>query len=76
MNMQTLLQRDTEYNARLKVQGMKMFSYKCPLCDGDLETRAAPKSQVWDTAAQCPHCEGVYVKITTDKGVKSLPMPE
>ena len=65
--MATLLKRYTEYNDRLKAKGAKMIKFNCPMCAKDIETLPAPKGEFWDTLAQCPHCEALYIKITEGK---------
>lgn len=60
--------KNDEYFARMRDQGRKLVAYHAPCCKGLLETLAAPRGQVWDTMAQCPHCGGMYLKIT--KGAK------
>jgi Zn finger protein HypA/HybF involved in hydrogenase expression len=62
--MASLLNRYTEYNDRLKAKGAKLIKFGCPACAKDIETLPAPKDEYWDTLAQCPHCEALYMKIT------------
>ncbi|MFU7316048.1 hypothetical protein ACM74O_30120 [Pseudomonas aeruginosa] len=39
--MQTLMQRYTEYNDRLKAQGVRFLAFACPKCGGEIETERA-----------------------------------
>lgn len=65
--MASLLKRYTEYNDRLKAKGATLITFACPACAKDIETLPAPKGEYWDTLAQCPHCEKLYMKITEGK---------
>lgn len=65
--MASLMKRYTEYNDRLKAKGATLIKFACPACTKDIETLPAPKGEFWDTLAQCPHCEALYMKITEGK---------
>lgn len=67
--------RYTEYNDRLKAQGVKMTKFSCPSCAREIETQAAPKGERWDTLANCPHCDAMYMKITDGKKAFGLIPP-
>ncbi|HFX1466303.1 TPA: hypothetical protein ACID2X_005189 [Pseudomonas aeruginosa] len=72
--MQTLMQRYTEYNDRLKAQGVRFLASACPKCGGEIETERATRGQTWDTLSTCPHCEALFMKITTHtKAVGRIP---
>lgn len=60
----TLMQRYTEYNNRLKAQGIEMVAFDCPACKLSIETQPAPKGDVWDTLSECPYCNAMYMKFT------------
>lgn len=68
----TLMQRYTEYNDRLKAQGVKLIAFACPACNQNIETREAPKGDVWDTLSDCPHCNAMFMKITKGKKAYGL----
>lgn len=68
----TLLQRYTEYNDRLKAQGITLIAFECPACNQSIETQPAPKGDVWDTLSECPHCNAMFMKITDGKEVRAL----
>jgi uncharacterized Zn finger protein (UPF0148 family) len=70
--MISLKQRYTEYNDRLKASGARMLSFNCPACSQSIETQAATKGDTWDTLSTCPHCEALFMKITTYKTAKGL----
>lgn len=61
-----------DWTNKLKAKGIKFVPYKVPCCGGQLESRLASKGDVWDTLATCPHCGGLYMKITTSKKVTAL----
>ncbi|KPX46955.1 hypothetical protein ALO68_200094 [Pseudomonas syringae pv. helianthi] len=63
----TLMQLYTEYNDRLKAQGIKLITFSCPNCNESVETRPAPKGDTWDTLSDCPHCNSMFMKITKGK---------
>lgn len=65
--METLLDRYTAYNERLKAQGLKFLSFDCPKCGEGIETQRATRGDTWDTLSTCPHCEALFMKITTHK---------
>jgi Zn finger protein HypA/HybF involved in hydrogenase expression len=71
----TLMQRYTEYNDRLKAQGVKLIAFDCPSCKQSIETHPAPKGEVWDTLSECPHCNAMFMKITKGKTAYGL-IPE
>jgi Zn finger protein HypA/HybF involved in hydrogenase expression len=62
--MASLLKLYTDYNDRLKAQGIKLIEFACPCCAEKIETRPAPRGEEWDSLAQCPHCDAMYTKIT------------
>lgn len=70
-----LRQRVDEYMARLKVMGVQTLAYSAPCCGNQLETRAAPVGDKWDTLATCHHCGGLYMKITHHDHVETF-IPE
>jgi|TARA_Y100001951_G_C11294393_1_gene274509 Zn finger protein HypA/HybF involved in hydrogenase expression len=72
MATSTLMQRYTEYNDRLKAQGIKLIAFECPACKQAIETQPAPKGDVWDSLAECPHCNVMYMKITQGKKARGL----
>lgn len=61
----TLMESYTEYNERLKAQGVKMLAYRCPKCGSEIETQRATRGETWDMLSTCPHCEALYMKVTT-----------
>lgn len=63
----SLMHRYTEYNDRLKAQGIKLIAFACPCCTKSIETRPAPRGELWDTLSSCPHCNALYMKITKGK---------
>lgn len=65
----SLMQRYTEYNDRLKAQGIKLIAFQCPDCKQSIETQPAPEGDIWDTLSNCPHCNAMFMKIT--KGHKA-----
>ncbi|CAI8959982.1 Small CPxCG-related zinc finger protein [Pseudomonas soli] len=71
-NAPTLLERYTEYNNRLKSQGIKFVEFACPGCRGNLETRPAPRGEKWDTLSECPFCNALFLKITDGPRVYAL----
>lgn len=68
----TLLQRYTEYNNRLKSQGITFIEFACPGCRQTLEARPAPRGEQWDTLSQCPYCEALFMKITEGTKISAL----
>ena len=72
MTTATLMQRYTEYNDRLKAQGIKLIAFECPACKQSIETQPAPKGDVWDSLAECPQCNAMYMKITQGKKARGL----
>jgi Zn finger protein HypA/HybF involved in hydrogenase expression len=67
--------RHDEYIEKCRAAGAKLTAYRAPCCGGLLEARVAPRGQVWDTMAQCPHCGGLYLKITKGDRVTAV-VPE
>ncbi len=70
-----LLTRHYEYIAKAAARGSKIVAFNCPCCTKQIETRAAPTREVWDTMSQCPHCGGLFFKITRGAKVETL-IPE
>lgn len=68
----TLMQLYTEYNDRLKAEGIKLIAFSCPSCNESIETRPAPKGDTWDTLSNCPHCGSMFMKITKGKKAYGL----
>lgn len=61
------LPRSATYHAqvkRLKAKGVKLVACSCPKCTKIIKTLAAPKGETWDSMAQCPHCETLFMKFT------------
>lgn len=73
--MAKLMKIYTEYNDRLKARGAKLIKFECPICSESIETLPAPNGHLWDTLAQCPHCEAFYMKITEGKSARGV-IPE
>lgn len=44
-----------------------MLSLECPHCEESILTAPAPIGAVWDSLSACPHCEGLYFKVVTDR---------
>lgn len=66
------LPRSATYHAqvkRLKAKGVKLVACSCPKCTKIIKTLPAPKGETWDSVAQCPHCEALFMKVT--KGRKA-----
>lgn len=63
--MTTLAEQHAEFIARVKRNGGKLLTLKCPECDKPIETQAAPKGDRWTSLAVCPHCEAYYSKVVT-----------
>jgi hypothetical protein len=63
-----------EYIAKCRAAGDKLVAYRVPCCGGLLETRAAPRGEVWDTVSQCPHCGHLYIKLTRGSEIEALSM--
>ncbi|MBX9868181.1 MAG: hypothetical protein K2X63_00140 [Burkholderiaceae bacterium] len=61
----TLKQQHEAFIARIKATGAKTLTYTAPCCGKSIEDRAAPKGDVWDTLAMCPHCGEKYMKVST-----------
>lgn len=53
------------YISSIKAKGEPTTVYQLPCCGNELEERAAPAGEKWDTLAICPHCGAVYMKMTT-----------
>ncbi|AGZ38101.1 MAG: hypothetical protein ACOKSU_21940 [Pseudomonas sp.] len=68
----TLMQRYTEYNDRLKAQGIKLIAFECPACKQSIETQPAPNGDVWDTLSECPHCNAMFMKVTEGEQARGL----
>ena len=66
-----LMTRHQDFIARCKAKGLKFTSYRCPKkrCGFVIETRVAPKGEVWDTLATCPKCGDTHMKVTTGNEV-------
>ncbi len=67
-----LKKKHDAYIAMCRERGDKLVAYRVPCCGGLLETRAAARSETWDTMSQCPHCGGLYLKITKGDRVTAL----
>lgn len=66
------LPRSATYQAqvkRLKAKGVKLVACSCPKCTKIIKTLPAPQGETWDSMAQCPHCEALFMKVT--KGRKA-----
>lgn len=70
-----LKQRHAAWIARAKANGATILSYRVPCCDATMEDRAAGPGERWDILATCPHCGGLYLKISTADAITAL-LPE
>jgi hypothetical protein len=68
-NLTELKQKHGEYIAKAKAKGMKTLTFRTPCCEKDVEDRAAPAGEKWDTLATCPHCGAMYMKISTAEAI-------
>lgn len=68
----TLFKQYTDYNDRLKSQGIKLISFNCPCCSKPIETMPAPEGDVWDSLSTCPHCDRMFMKITNGKNAEGV----
>ncbi|MCF5382001.1 hypothetical protein GIW05_00500 [Pseudomonas syringae] len=57
----------TEYNARMKAQGIMIIAFSCPSCDEIIETRPAPRRAIWGSMPYCHYCVLMFLKITEGK---------
>lgn len=58
----------TQYQAAVEhwnKAGLKVVAFLCPECEEAIVTPAAPKGETWDSLANCPHCNVLYMKVTT-----------
>jgi hypothetical protein len=69
MSKKSLLQQHREFIQRVKDNGGKTLTYKTPCCDKELEDRAAPKGNEWDTMSVCPYCGTHYMKFISHKAI-------
>lgn len=60
----SLNQEYLAYIAKVRARGDELVQYKCPDCKEQIETRAAPMGEQWDTLAACPHCNELHMKYT------------
>ena len=67
--MTTMLEQYQDHIATLEANGTPLVDFKCPCCGEALKTMAAPSGESWDTTASCPHCDGIYFKMTTGRKV-------
>ncbi|WP_153785287.1 hypothetical protein [Pseudomonas sp. EMN2] len=66
------LQRYTDTIATLEAKGISLVVFQSPCCNTAIKTLPAPEGASWDSTSQCPHCEAVYMKITTGRSAKGL----
>lgn len=65
----TLKQKHDEFIAKVKAAGKKTLIYTAPCCGKSIEDPAAPKGDWWDTLATCPHCNEIYMKVSTSTSI-------
>ncbi|HGT9857414.1 TPA: hypothetical protein ACM5DY_004485 [Escherichia coli] len=53
------------YIDEAKLKGVKFVSFHCPKCNQEIETQIAQRGEVWDSFSTCPHCEALFMKITS-----------
>lgn len=63
--MSTLKQKHEAFITKIKADGGKTLEFKAPCCGAEIEDRAAPKGETWDTLTTCPHCGELFIKVTT-----------
>lgn len=70
------LQQYQNYIDRLQSMGKQIATYKCPTCQSEIKTQAAPAGEVWDTLSTCPHCDSLHLKFTKGATASAASMPD
>ena len=63
MEEQSLKQQHESYINRVKSNGVRTTTYTVPCCRQEVEDRAAPDGEVWDSMMICPHCNALLWKV-------------
>lgn len=69
-DLEKMAGKHRDYMVRCRAAGDRIGVYKCPDCDGDIET-ILPKrgsTMVYDSLMTCPHCGKLHWMSATSKG--------
>lgn len=60
---------------KCRASGASLLRFPCPVCSIEIETLAAPKGAIWDTACTCPYCAAFFFKAVNDTTVLTQSIP-
>lgn len=73
----TLKKQYEDFVAQRKAAGHAFIAYDCPACNGAIETPQPPKGEQWDSAASCPHCLTLHMKLArNDRAAGRMPQKQ
>lgn len=61
-----------DWVANMERRGVRMDDYQCPECDMPLKTVTNSTDVDWESLAECPHCESLFLKLTKARNAGTI----